>query len=233
MRLVPQQIAAAMALAGLNQHEFAALAGIGRTTLNKTLNEATTPDEETLHRIRVTLEQQGIEFLDHEGVRRRPEGVEVMNGQEGLSKFLDGVYQHLKEFGGKVMVTGVLDEQWTKYGGEHIKNIHVPRMVQLCNERNDIEVLSLCPEGTHEFDYDSYTKYRSQPRELFDSVPFYVYGDSLAIIVFQADPAPKIILIHSSVVAHAYKNQFTQLWGLAKEISKPSDNAPPPKGVLS
>jgi hypothetical protein len=225
----PAQIRAALAILKWENDELAAAADIGTATAFNVKMGNNQPQPRIRAKIRKALEDQGIEFTDFDGVRRRPEGIDVLNGPEGLSKFLDGVYEHLKEHGGNVMVTGVLDEQWTKYGGDHILNVHVPRMVKLCSERKDIEVLSLCPEGSHKFDYDSYTKYRTQPKQLFDSVPFYVYGDNLAIIIFQAEPPPKIIFIRSSVVAQAYRNQFSQLWGLAKEMPKrrdPTDGNP-------
>jgi DNA-binding XRE family transcriptional regulator len=223
--IVGKQIRAARALLDLSQEELAEHAGLTPQAIRRIEDGAVQPREGTISDIVRVFNDHGVEFTDNHGVKFAPEGLNVLNGPNGLSQFLDGVYEYLQRHGGEVMVTGVLDHQWTKHGGEHIVSVHIPRMTKLCAERKDITVYSLCPEGTRKFDYDGYTQYRSQPRELFESVPFYVYGDNLAIIVFQSDPPPKIILIRSKVVAEAYRKQFKQLWNLANEI--PNKRASP------
>jgi DNA-binding XRE family transcriptional regulator len=209
----------------MSQESLAEQAGLTRQAIRQIEDGAVQPREGTIADFVRVFNEQGLEFTDNHGVRFAPEGLNVLNGPDGLSQFLDGVYHYLERHGGEVMVTGVLDHQWTRHGGRHIVSVHVPRMTRLCAERKDIAVYALCPEGTRKFDYDSYTQYRAQPRALFESVPFYVYGDNLAIVVFQSDPPPKIILIRSKAVAEAYRKQFRQLWDLASEI--PGQRASP------
>ena len=67
MRLAPQQISAAMALARLTQDELAVLVGIARPTLNKILNDEAVAKEDTMRRIRAALEQKGVEFIGNIG----------------------------------------------------------------------------------------------------------------------------------------------------------------------
>jgi hypothetical protein len=66
----------------------------------------------------------------------------------------------------------------------------------------------------------AYTEYRWAPKEQFQPVPFYAYADKLAIVVFQADPAPRIFMIQSRTIAEAYRRQFESMWKQSKPIPK-------------
>jgi hypothetical protein len=57
-----------------------------------------------------------------------------------------------------------------------------------------------------------YCEYRWISKHYVDSVPFYVYGDKYAILVFEANPSPKITVIRSHVVAEAFRHQFYSMW---------------------
>ena len=79
-------------------------------------------------------------------------------------------------------------------------------------------IRSLTREGVYPSSTSSYTEYRWISRERFGTIPFYLCGDKLGIVIFQSDPPPKIILIRSSVVADAYRQQFEEMWDAAKII---------------
>ena len=66
----------------------------------------------------------------------------------------------------------------------------------------------------------SYAEYRKIPNDLFSSVPFYVYGDTLAIMVFEGEPS--IIALHYPAIAHAYRVQFEDMWNRSNELHGPS-----------
>src|ERR1700735_1616843 len=91
MRLMPQQISAAMALAKLTQEELATLAGIGRPTLNKILNDEAVPKDETMRRLRSALEEKGIEFIGNIGVQWAQHQVRSLSGVDGLKIFFEDV----------------------------------------------------------------------------------------------------------------------------------------------
>jgi hypothetical protein len=44
------------------------------------------------------------------------------------------------------------------------------------------------------------------------SLPFYVYGDKFAIINFDVENPPRIIVINSALVADSYRDQFNFMW---------------------
>ena len=50
------------------------------------------------------------------------------------------------------------------------------------------------------------------------NVPFYVFGDKLAIIIFEEQRDSRIVVISSALVAKAYREQFDVLWASAGRI---------------
>lgn len=86
---------------------------------------------------------------------------------------------------------------------------HVQRMEKLTKLNFKI----LQREGDSYFPAKNYSEYRWIPEKNFMAVPFIVYGDKLAIIVF--DKEPKIIVINYPIVAEVYRLQFTSLWEAA------------------
>jgi len=51
-------------------------------------------------------------------------------------------------------------------------------------------------------------------------VPFYVYDDKFASIIFDADPSPRIIVIRSSQIAEAFRQQFYSMWEKATPLNQ-------------
>jgi hypothetical protein len=51
---------------------------------------------------------------------------------------------------------------------------------------------------------------------LFSSVPFYIYGKKLAIILF--NPEPTVIVLNYAAAAEAYAMQFRAMWEQAGRI---------------
>jgi transcriptional regulator with XRE-family HTH domain len=211
----PRQSRAARALLDWSRQDLADRAKLSLSAVTTFENETRQPETSTLNAIRAIFDTAGIEFLPGGGVRPKQEEMEVLTGHAGLCRFLDDVYAHLSSQGGRVLVTGVEEDQWTQNLADY-SPFHIARMTKLFAERDDIEVLSLLQDGDSNFKSSGYCQYRWQPRDVFDKVPFYVYGDNLGIILFDATPQLKIFLIRSATVAAAYRNQFDTMWQAAK-----------------
>ena len=91
--------------------------------------------------------------------------------------------------------------------------IHVDRVSALNKKCYKI----LTKEGDNYAPGSSYAEYRWIPKELFASVPFYVYGNKMAIFLFNGEPS--IIILKCPSIAEAYKVQFKDMWNRSKEIS--------------
>jgi hypothetical protein len=80
-----------------------------------------------------------------------------------------------------------------------------------------LKMRCLIEENDLDLGASDYCQYRWQAKENFSNVPFYIYGDKLAIIVTSAPEDPLILLIQNRVIAEAYRRQFDSMWTTAKE----------------
>ena len=214
---VSRQIRAGRGLLKWTAAELAEKAGLTRDTINKIEDDTSHPREGTMADIIRVFDENGVEFTDNFGVRFKPQGVEVLVGQAGLQKFFDGVYEHVKTHGGTIMQLGVDENQFWAMGVE-FSNLHRKRMAELVKERKDIKVLAIICEGDTNFIASNYNQYRWISKELFAPVPFYIYGECLAIMNFQTVPvAPTIILHKFPAITDAYRKQFDAFWKMSKE----------------
>lgn len=208
-----------MALARMNQDELASAAGIGRASLTRILNEdVSAPRDATLKTLRQVLEARNIEFTADQGVRLKPSGYETLIGQAGLHQFFDGVHEHASKHGGTIVQTGVDEKQFLDNLGEDFSADYVRRMQAVHRERKDLKVKAIICEGETDYLAPDYNEYRWISKDTFQAVPFYIYGDNLAIMDFQTIPAPTIFLLKSPAIANAYRKQFDELWNVAREM---------------
>jgi len=212
MRLVPQQISAAMALAKLTQEELATLAGIGRPTLNKILNDEAVPKDETMRRIRSALEEKGIEFIGNIGVQWAQHQVRSLSGVDGLKIFFEDVRRTSQQAPEEIVICGVAEEYLEDKLKEHL-DYHRKEMTSYGN----IKMRCLIEESDLDLGASDYCQYRWQAKENFSNVPFYIYGDKMAIIVTTAPEDPLILLIQNRTISSSYRRQFEAMWGAAKE----------------
>ena len=212
MRLAPQQISAAMALARLTQDELAVLVGIARPTLNKILNDEAVAKEDTMRRIRAALEQKGVEFIGNIGVQWAQHQVRTLAGVGGLRTFFDDVRHVSQQIDEEIVICGVAEEYLENKLGEYL-DYHRKEMTAYGN----IKMRCLIEESDLALGASDYCQYRWQAKENFSNVPFYIYGDKMAIIVTTAPEDPLILLVQNRVISSAYRKQFEAMWSAAKE----------------
>ncbi len=161
------------------------------------------------------LNDAGVEFLENSGVRFKLKNFGVLEGYAGFQKFNDMVFEHVRAKGGDVCVSGVDERQFAKY--RPVGDSHRSRMAEIARQREDFEMRILVKEGDYNFTATKYATYRWSPKEYFSPTPFYVFGDTLALISFENDPAPLVLLIQSGQFAEAYRQSFNFAWANAKE----------------
>jgi transcriptional regulator with XRE-family HTH domain len=215
--LTGKQIRAARMLIEWDAEDLAEKSGLNRETIFNIERGSVQARSTTLEKIVRAFSEYGIEFLEDQGVRFRPEGTDILNGSAGLEVFFDQVYSFLSTRGGLVCVSGVDEAQFAAHHGAALAAAHVQRMNKLVEQRGGIEFRVLLREGDTNFMATSYCHYRWQAADNFVATPFYVFGDSLALITFQAKPAPKIMVIRSEAFADAYRKQFDVAWKIAKD----------------
>jgi len=226
MSSVGRQIRAARGLLKWSGAVLAEKTGLTRDAISKIEDEAVQPRGGTLADIIRVFDEHGIEFTDNFGVRCKPQGIEVLVGQEGLQKFFDGVYEYAKRHGGTIMQLGIEEDLFWAMGVE-FSEAHRKRMAELVKERKDIKVLAILCEGDTNFIASNYNQYRWISKDLFSPVPFYIYGEYLAIMNFQTLPSPTIVLNKMPAITSAYQKQFEAFWKMSREPDVSQDTKSP------
>jgi len=221
MRITPRQIRAARGLLGWDYAELCKHTDFHRHTIRNIESAAHQPQPGTMERIAQVFSDAGIEFLEHDGVRLKPAGVDVLTGQEGLQQFFEGVYDYARQHGGTIMQFGVDEQTFLDHLGAEFSQNYLKRMSDLSRERKDLKVQAIICEGDARFLASDYNDYRWISKEVFQAVPFYICGGQLAIMDFQTVPGPTVVLLKSRAITNAYRKQFEAFWKMAKIPPQP------------
>jgi len=220
-----RQIKAARALLGWDAADLAKVAQLSRETVSNIENDLVQAREGTLADIADAFYNHGIEFIGNTGVQIRQGSVYELRGSEGFKKLMDEIYMAACDpsaADGKkpLCVSNVDDRLFMKHLGDYML-FHAKRMDDL--KKVKVHVL------VREQDYftipgGKYLEYRWCPKQEAGNVPFYVYGDKLAILIFDEAQELQIIVISSRSVAKVYREQFSILWQNSKIPPQPLKN---------
>ena len=203
------QIRAARALLDWNRDQLGASSGVSVPALSKIETEKSNPHPETIVKVQTALEQAGCVFTDNSGVKLKSEIVTVYEGREGLKNFFDDLYITGQHFGGEFLISGGNQKDFHDAMGAEFLSFHAKRMQTLKN----FKIKALKPVSRMDEPGLDYIEFHYIPDQMFFTVPFYVYHDKLAIIIW--DPV-RIIVLHDQRVADAYRLQFNTIWKLGK-----------------
>ena len=218
MKLTGPQIDAAMSLAKITRETLAKDIQISRKTLTDIINGVVYRDA-TINKIRDHLETHGVEFLPGEGVRRKPVAVDILTGSEGLQAFFNTVHEYASQHGGTIVMFGIDETTFIKTITPEFSQDYLKRMTEVSRKRSDLKVLSIVCEGDTNFCASDYNEYRWISKDIFQAVPFYIYGETLAIMDFDTAPGPTIMLIKSRAITNGYRKQFQAFWNMASPPS--------------
>lgn len=212
--LTAAQLRAARGLLDWTRADLAKAANLSPETIKNIEHGSFRPQESTSAAIVRAFASFGVEFTENEGVIRRRDSIVRYEGAEEFKRFMDDVYRIASdpiEAQKPICVSNVDDRIFIKYLGAYA-DLHVNRMNEL-NKQHRLVVKVLTGENSfYKAPEGHYLEYRWHPRQEDVSVPFYVYGDKLAIIVFGQTPDPQVLVISSAMVAKAYRDQFDILW---------------------
>lgn len=199
------QIRGARGVLNWSQGDLADRTGLSQTSIGGIENGLTTPRENTLQLIEKAFEDAGIEFTADDGIRKKSGHINFFRGRQGFIDFYEDVYNTAVVSPGTFLVNNVDEKQFLKWGKD-ILEPHSNRMRELGTVKYKI----LVQEGDFNFVASDYAEYRWLSRALFSSVPFYVYGEKLAIILFEEEP--NILVLEYPAVTVAYRRQFEAMW---------------------
>lgn len=183
-----EQIRAARALLGWNQHELADKAGLSQTGIARIENGTNQPNSKTLKKIETAFDAADIEFLGASGLRKRTGEIKTLQGVDGFKEFMNDIYAVAKDQGGEICLHNAKPDNWYKWLGADWFKMHSERMADLGDK---IRFKITAEEGNHNLISSAFAEYRWFPKELFNEQCIYAYGNKLAFINF----SPEDILI--------------------------------------
>lgn len=210
MLLTSNQLRAARALLGLKQEELADRANVAIDAIKKFETGATAKLQAKTQDAILRVFHDRVEFLDNQGVRFRPIGVEVYEGKERFEEFYTFMYEHLERYGGEVCLSTVDEKLFSQYREPESFETHKQRMKALVDS-GKVTFRVLATDSKH-FHTASYAQYRWQPEQSMAPTAFYAFGDCLALVSFDHEPAPYVVLHKSGPFAEAYRHSFNLAW---------------------
>lgn len=205
------QIRGARGILGWSQGDLAERTDISATSIGSIENGITQARTSTLEIIQRTFEGAGIEFLASDGIRKKSLEVDILRGTEGFQRFSQMVYEAAQRSEDDILQAFVDDIKFAEIL-EKDALPHVRRIESLKSKKFKI----IQKEGDLYFPAKTYADYRWIPSEFFMAVPFTVFGDSFAVILYEPDPV--IVVMNYPALSSAYRKQFSILWEKSKIV---------------
>lgn len=208
------QIKAARSLLSWDQKKLSQAAQISLPALSNLERGAVSPRQKTLDAIQKALENAGIEFIDGPGVRFQQEilRVNMFEGKEAIKLLFEDIYMSLRQEGGDLLVGGVNERLFMK---AKISAEPLLSYLRKINRRGGIRSKLLVAEGDTAFIGKPETSiYRWVDKETFGLVPFYIYRDKYAVLLW--GPPLRVVITQNPSLAETYRRQFDANWKRAK-----------------
>jgi len=208
----PSQLRAARGLLNWSRADLAKKTGISEQTIHRFENGKAIPGEKTVLKLRKIIESNGIDFTDNDGVRRRPQGVEIFEGTDRFEEFHDFLYHHMLEQGGEVCLSVVDERLLAKY--RRNPEIQRQRMRELV-KTGYVTYRVLVTIGDFTGDY---VEYKQQPSHAAAPTAFYAFGECLALISFPDKNPPHVVVVRSPPLTQSYRQFFRASWEKAQKF---------------
>lgn len=205
-----EQIRAARALIGWSQGDLAEHASLSQTGIARIENGTNRPNTNTLEKILRAFDREDVELIGTSGVKKRTGEIRTLTGRGGFADFMDDVYNTVKARGQEadVCVSNVDEQEFEKWFKETDSG-YMGRMQDLKKQVSFGFRIIIC-EGD-ELKIATYADYKKSRSEHFGSVPFYVYGNKLALILFE-EKNVTIYILENKKIADAQRKEFNLSW---------------------
>lgn len=221
--ITPAQCRAARALLNWSQPDLAERCDIHVQTISNFEKESSTPSKTTLEKIGTILIQEGIVFLDDDGVRKRHQTIQRYEGTEGFRAFMNDIHETAKKVGGHICLLNANPDLWIKWLGERWYNEnHVPRMEKLLGK---MTVRITIQKGNYNFIGKDFCEYRWLPDHIWNDNSFYSYGDKIGFMNFTENHV-EIIVLKERKFAETFRFLFNLVWDQYSIIPDVDDYKP-------
>jgi Predicted transcriptional regulators len=207
-----KQIKAARGLLDWTQDDLARKSGIALTTINNIERYIGTPRQFTMETLQHTFEREGVEFTEGPGVRLSENifNIEIFDGKDAPARLLADRVQTLKELGGGEFVAH-LGHHWHDYQDEIAEHAKELRKIGATWR-------ALICIGDTNYNEEDEDCYRWISRDLYAQMPYYVYGDKYAMVLW--GELIRVIIIQNKIIANAMRAQFDANWNAGKRPTK-------------
>lgn len=209
------QMRAARAVLDLSQGQVAEHIGIAPNTLSKIESGQTDPAASRIQEIQSFYEMNGLEFTEGDGVRKKKGEIKIFKGRDGFLDFYRYVLRIAEQQGGQFLVSNVNEALFDFWLGD--------KLDEYVDEITKIENLSykvLIKEGDFNFAASEYAEYKWIPEKSFTNIPFYIFGDHMAMILFDEHKDVSVYLIGEEELTKAQRAIFFNNWKEAIVIPK-------------
>ena len=204
-----EQIRAARALLGWNQHELADRAGLSQTGIARIENGTNQPNSKTIQKIEEAFDHANIEFIDG-GVRVHNDRLVVLSGNDSFRKLQDDVFHTLESSGGEVLLLGIDEIKPNEKENYEYTKMHIDRL-----QKAGISEKILISENESEF-LAPKEWYRTIKQNYFSPNTVFVYDTKVALGL--RDPKNKILILDNKHYAETLKAFFHFIWDNAKPV---------------
>lgn len=202
MTITTAQIRGARGILNWSQQDLAQRTGISATSIGAIENGQTTPRESTLEKIKSTLEDFEIEFIEG-GIRKRQKMLQVIEGDDCYVKVLDLAYLTLSKSNGKkeILFSGADERRSPTYIIEKFRFLL----------RNNIQMRSLI-KSNDTYIMGNLENYRWLTDDLFLDTDVKVIFDNYVVYFMSWKEIKKAIVINDENIANENRRTFEYIW---------------------
>ncbi len=221
MRISIAQVKAARSLLGWSQKDLSIKSGVPLQIIqNIDAGRKKSPAQDEWDAVTETIENAGIEFIECDGVRRKQEYIKKFKGSAGFKEFMEMVYEEANKNGGNFCIYNASPSKWKLLVNDDWNKMHIARMTEVF-KRGNLHFRITCPYSDANFMGRDYAEYRYIPNEKWNERSFYIFGQYVAILIFNKKDV-EIILFRDRIVADTFLDIFNTIWNTIEAL--PIDN---------
>ncbi len=203
---------AARTLLDLEQKDVEDATGIPRQRISSFETGRSNLGKKTYDTLLRFYQHKGIEFTDHDGVRRKPEvELRFLDGTQGFRAFMDEVYAFSSNYGGKISIINGSTGEFIKWLGKDWYEKHAARMEKV---KDKINFRIITGQQSQEI-ASAFATYKTIPGRKFSPQTIYLFGDTIGFFIFSEDNL-KIFVTNHKEIADTLHYMFDLTWDKTK-----------------